>query len=151
MKLIKAVLVFVISFGLLVSSASARPAWLDRRPAETQRQDVLKKSTETLAKLYAAEPLAKEAVEKAYGYATFNDFSTKIVFLGSASGRGVAVNNKTRQRTFMNMYDGSEDGREAGRIFYVLYPIKPNSGDVSLYRKDDIYQRKITLTPDLVR
>ncbi len=103
MKLIKAVLVFVVSFGLLVSSALARPAWLDRRPNEKQRQEALENSAKILTKLYESEPNAKTAVEKAYGYATFSNFATKIVFVGSGGGRGVAVNNKTQQKTFMNM------------------------------------------------
>ena len=116
---IKTVFIFAISFAMVSSTASARPAWLDRRPNEVQRQDVLKKSAETLEKLYAAESHAKAAIEKAYGYATFNDFSTKIVFLGSASGRGVAVNNKTGQKTFMNMYE-AQAGLGLGVKSYIL-------------------------------
>lgn len=95
----------LISVAMISSAAFARPAWLDRRPNEVQRQDVLKNSSEILTKLYAAQPDAKAAVEKSYGYATFGNFGTKILFVGSASGRGVAVNNKTQQRTFMDMYE----------------------------------------------
>lgn len=100
---IKAVLVFVVSFGLIAGAASARPAWLDRRPEEKQRQVILEQSSEVLAKLYQSQPEAKAAVEKAYGYATFSNFGVKIFFAGSGSGRGLAVNNKTQQKTFMNM------------------------------------------------
>jgi len=116
---LKLIFVFVIGLAMVSNIASARPAWLDRRPNEVQRQDVLKKSAETLEKLYAAESHAKAAIEKAYGYATFNDFSTKIVFLGSASGRGVAVNNKTGQKTFMNMYE-AQAGLGLGVKSYIL-------------------------------
>lgn len=103
MKLIKTVLFFVVWFGLIASVASARPAWLDRRPEEKQRQVILDQSSEVLAKLYQSQPEAKAAVEKAYGYATFSNFGVKIFFAGSGSGRGLAVNNQTHQKTFMNM------------------------------------------------
>ncbi len=103
MKLIKMVLVFVVGFALIAGSASARPAWLDRRPEEKQRQVILEQSSEVLGKLYQSQPEAKAAVEKAYGYATFSNFGVKIFFAGSGSGRGLAVNNKTQQKTFMNM------------------------------------------------
>ncbi len=85
------------------SAAWARPAWLDRRPAEEQKQDILKKSAEVLAKLYAAKPEAQKTVEQAYGYATFSNFGVKIFLAGSGTGRGLAVNNKTGEKTFMNM------------------------------------------------
>jgi len=103
MKLIKTVLFFVVGFGLIASTAFARPAWLDRRPEEKQRQVILDQSSEVLAKLYQSQPEAKAAVEKAYGYATFSNFGVKIFFAGSGSGRGIAVNNQTQQKTFMNM------------------------------------------------
>ena len=103
MKLIKAVLIFVMSFGLIGGEALARPAILDFRSDDKQRQVILESSADVLLKLYQSEPAAKSAVEKAYGYATFSNFGVKILFAGSGSGRGVAVNNKTQQKTFMNM------------------------------------------------
>ena len=102
-KRFKIVCVVVIGCALLSSVAFARPAWLDRRPNEKQRQVLTEDSAQVLAKLYESEPAAKGAVEKAYGYATFNNFATKFVFVGSGGGRGIAVNNKTHQKTFMNM------------------------------------------------
>ncbi len=103
MKSVKKVLVFALSVGLIASAASALPAFLDRRPDDEQRQSILERSAEVLAKLYQSQPEAKASVEKAYGYATFSNFGVKIFFAGSGTGRGVAVNNKTRQKTFMNM------------------------------------------------
>ncbi len=103
MKLIKTVLILAVSLGLIASTASARPAWLDRRPEEKQRQVILEQSSEVLAKLYQSQPEATAVVEKAYGYATFSNFGFKIFFAGSGSGRGLAVNNQTQQKTFMNM------------------------------------------------
>ncbi len=53
--------------------------------------------------MYAAKPEAQKSVEQAYGYATFSNFGVKIFFAGSGTGRGLAVNNKTGEKTFMNM------------------------------------------------
>ena len=103
MKLIKTVLVFVMSFGIAANAFALRSAILDFRSNEKQRQAVLEDSAHVLTKLYESEPHAKAAVEKAYGYATFSNFATKFIFVGSGGGRGVAVNKKTGQRTFMNM------------------------------------------------
>lgn len=88
---------------MVCNIALARPAFLDKRPGETQRQDILKSSSEVLTKLYGTQPEAKKTVEGAYGYATFTNVGVKILFAGSGTGRGVAVSNKTGQKTFMNM------------------------------------------------
>lgn len=95
---------FVLLFVFLISgTASARPAFLDRRPAEKQKQVISEKSAEVLGKLYAAKPEARQTVEQAYGYATFSNFGVKIFFAGSGTGRGLAVNNRTGAKVFMNM------------------------------------------------
>ncbi len=99
----KVALVFFMSFGLIVNMVSARPAILDFRSDDKQRQVILDQSAQLLEKLYAAQPAAKNEIEKAYGYATFSNFGVKILLAGSGSGRGLAVNNKTHQKTFMNM------------------------------------------------
>lgn len=103
MKLIKTVSILILSFGIAANAFALRSAIFDFRSNEKQRQAVLEDSAHVLAELYGSEPHAKAVVEKAYGYATFSNFATKFVFVGSGGGRGVAVNNKTGQRTFMNM------------------------------------------------
>jgi len=94
-----------ICLGLSFQTPSvlALPAFLDRRPMEKQKQDILQRSGEVLSALYEHQPEAKTSVESAYGYATFSNFGMKIFFAGGGSGRGVAVNNQTGNKTFMNM------------------------------------------------
>lgn len=99
----KKALALAVGLGMVVSTALALPAFLDRRPNEEQRREILQQSSEILSKLYASQPAAKASVERAYGYATFSNFGVKIFLAGSGSGRGVAMNNKTKQKTFMNM------------------------------------------------
>ena len=60
---------------------------------------------ETLARLYKAEPSAKSAVAKAYGYAVFSNTGIKILLAGSGKGEGVAIVNKTKAETFMKMLE----------------------------------------------
>jgi len=64
---------------------------------EDKRADIQKMSQDTLHRLYKAEPPAKAAVEKAYGYAVFSNTS--------GNGIGMAVNNKTKGKTFMRMFE----------------------------------------------
>ena len=69
-------------------------------------RDSLRTMTErTLDKLYQEEPAAKVAVADAAGYAVFSDFGFKLLFMGGAQGKGLAVNKTTKQETFMKMVE----------------------------------------------
>ena len=49
------------------------------------------------------QPSARKAVESAAGYAAFSNFGMKILVAGGGSGKGIAVNNKTKATTYMKM------------------------------------------------
>lgn len=102
-KLFGTVLGLMLCLNLQAPEASARPAFLDRRAPEKQKADIEKQSQKILAALYKAKPETKQSLEAAYGYATFSNFGMKIFFAGGGSGRGLAVANKTQEKTFMNM------------------------------------------------
>jgi len=68
-----------------------------------QRQEILKKSEETLKQLYQVEPKARELIEKSAGYATFSNFGMKILIAGGGTGSGVVIDKATRKPVFMNM------------------------------------------------
>lgn len=72
-------------------------------PIEEARNDVRTMADNTLQELYARRPQARRAVEGSAGYAVFSNFGMKILLAGGGKGRGVAVNNATRQETFMRM------------------------------------------------
>ena len=72
---------------------------------EKQQQDVRDTAHKTLQQLYKAEPHAKTAVKHAAGYAVFNNMGVKILIAGSGTGKGIAVNNKTKKETFMKMIE----------------------------------------------
>jgi len=75
----------------------------DAKDNENKRADIRKMSQETLVRLYKADPAAKAAVDKAYGYAVFSNTGVKILLGGSGNGKGVAIDNKTGHETFMKM------------------------------------------------
>lgn len=68
-----------------------------------KQADVRKMERETLARLYRASPGAKQAVERAAGYAVFSNFGMKILVAGGGSGSGVAVDNASKKAVYMKM------------------------------------------------
>ena len=89
----------ILSFSLF-----ALPSWA-KEDINKQKADVRKMSTETLNRLYKAQPSAREAISKAAGYAVFSNFGMKIFVAGSGSGKGIAMNNKAKKETFMKMIE----------------------------------------------
>jgi lipid-binding SYLF domain-containing protein len=73
--------------------------------ANQERQEIRKTAQDILARLYKAQPSAKAAIGKAAGYAVFSNFGMKIFVAGSGTGKGVAVDNKTKKETFMKMVE----------------------------------------------
>jgi lipid-binding SYLF domain-containing protein len=102
-KLLGLISLVTLFLSLQIPAALARPAFLDRRAPDEQQHDILEKSAKVLSELYKHQPEAKTKVESAYGYATFSNLGVKILFAGGGSGRGLAINNKTRAKTYMNM------------------------------------------------
>ena len=72
---------------------------------ENEQKKVRKMAHDALHRLYKADPKAKAAVEGAAGYAVFSNLGVKILVAGSGKGQGLAVNNKTKNETFMKMLE----------------------------------------------
>jgi lipid-binding SYLF domain-containing protein len=98
------IFVIVLLLAAVVSPPSASGAD-DAKKKETAREDIVKMSDATLSRLYKAQPQAKTAVAKAAGYAVFSNFGMKILLAGSGTGKGVAVNNSTKKKTYMKMLE----------------------------------------------
>jgi lipid-binding SYLF domain-containing protein len=92
---------------LLAAAALAAPAApaAAGQTVEQRRASVRQMAHDTLARLYKAKPSAKEAVEKAAGYAVFSNVGAKILLAGGGKGKGVAVDNATKRETFMKMLE----------------------------------------------
>jgi lipid-binding SYLF domain-containing protein len=103
----KAIRMMVVSamvmmfLGLVACSTTP----LSKSDKEQQQDSVRDMANKTLSHLYTKHPTAKDAVTKAAGYSVFSDFGFKVWTLGGARGKGVAVNNATKQDTFMEMLE----------------------------------------------
>jgi lipid-binding SYLF domain-containing protein len=100
-RLFVSAIAITLLLGFTVTTVPLRAA--TEEEIKQKKADIRKMSGETLARLYKVQPLAKEAVSKSAGYAVFSNFGTKIMFAGGGSGKGIAVNNKTKKETFMKM------------------------------------------------
>ncbi len=90
---------------------------------EKKQKQVRNMAQDTLQRLYKAEPRAKVSVKHASGYAVFSDVGVKILFAGSGDGKGIAVNNRSKQETFMKMLElqaGLGMGVEKFRVVFVF-------------------------------
>jgi lipid-binding SYLF domain-containing protein len=70
---------------------------------DKKREKTRKMADQTLQDLYKLEPTAQAAIQKAAGYAVFNNMGANLLLLSTARGAGVAVNSQTKQETFMKM------------------------------------------------
>lgn len=70
---------------------------------EAARQEVQEAASNALNALYAAAPNARNAVERSAGYAAFSTFGMKLMVAGGTSGKGLAVNHRTRVQKYMKM------------------------------------------------
>jgi lipid-binding SYLF domain-containing protein len=90
---------------------------------ETKQKEIRKMAQDTLHRLYKADPKTKAAVEGAAGYAVFSNLGVKILVAGSGNGQGIAVNNKSKNETFMKMLElqaGLGMGVKKFRVVFVF-------------------------------
>ena len=91
----------VLMAVVVMFAASGAAFGADNRAKE--QAEVKKAGQDALNALYKAQPSARKAVESAAGYAAFSNFGMKIFVAGGGTGKGVAVNNKTKAITYMKM------------------------------------------------
>lgn len=91
---------------LLCFTVTTAPLWgASKEEINSQKADIRKMANEKIARLYKVQPSAKKAVSTSAGYAVFSNFGIKIFLAGGGSGEGIAVNNKTKEETFMKMVE----------------------------------------------
>ena len=88
---------------LMLACTLAMPGLASSASKADSRAAVRKAAQEALNAVYKVQPSARKAVESAAGYAAFSNFGMKILVAGGGSGKGIAVNNKTRATTYMKM------------------------------------------------
>ena len=91
---------------ILTFTGTAVPSWAaSKEDIKKEQDDIRNMSKETLSQLYKVQSSAKEVISKAAGYAVFSNFGMKILVAGSGTGKGIAVNNKSKKETFMKMVE----------------------------------------------
>jgi lipid-binding SYLF domain-containing protein len=118
-RLMVASAMVVLFLGLVACSTTP----ISKSNKEQQQDSVRDMANKTLDQLYMKHPAAKDAVSKAAGYAVFSDFGFKVWTLGGARGKGVAVNNATKQETFMEMLEfqpGMGLGASKFRVVFIF-------------------------------
>jgi len=124
------VITLLALFCFLATSAPLSAA--TKEQIEQQRVDIQKMADDTLERLFQTQPSAKNAIKKAAGYAVFSNFGMKILFAGGGSGKGLAMNNKTKKPTFMKMIElqaGLGMGIKKFRLIWVF----ENQGDLDTF------------------
>ena len=100
-RAISALLFLAFGLNTPVFAQFSNPFASDKTVAQ-QRQDILVKNQAILKQLYAAQPKAKDLIEKSAGYATFSNFGMKILIAGGGTGSGVVI-SKDKKPVYMNM------------------------------------------------
>lgn len=88
---------------MVLSGVLALPGVALAASKSEEQAEVRQAAQSALDALYKIQPSARKAVESAAGYAAFSNFGMKILVAGSGTGKGVAVNNRTKATTYMKM------------------------------------------------
>jgi lipid-binding SYLF domain-containing protein len=73
------------------------------KTGEEQSEAIDALAERTLKDLYKQEPKSKEEMGNSVGYAIMKNKFTKIPIVGAGSGYGVAINNKTEEKTYLKI------------------------------------------------
>ncbi len=103
--LVRGIIRGLVVTGILLCSSIALADEMTDEERQKLRGEIDAKTQEILNELYEESPDAKSHVENAAGYAVFSNFGMKIFVAGGGSGKGLALNNKTGERTYMKMLE----------------------------------------------
>jgi len=95
----------LMSVSLIIGSTPVMADMTAKEQSEAQKK-LRNEVKSILAHLYKLHPSSKAAINKAYGYAAFDNFGTNLGVVSTASGKGIAYENKSKKETFMRMYSG---------------------------------------------
>ncbi len=95
----------MVCLGLVACKSIPASEPMEEYEADELRGSIRDMASQTLSQLYQQYPETQSSVQRSAGYGVFSDFGFKFLFLGSATGHGVVINNATRQETFMEMVE----------------------------------------------
>lgn len=111
----------LIGTATLAPLAWAQEANKEAKAKTEKRAAIRKESQATLAKLYKAQPGAKTAIQKAAGYAAFDNFGMNLFVISTASGKGMVVDKASKKETFMKMLSGGVGLGLGAKDFRVVF------------------------------
>ena len=120
MNLRRNLLITSILIASLVGGCSTVP----KKSAQDHRQAVLKVRDDTLTEFYQLKDSGKAEISAAPGYAVFNSAGIKLLVVGAGGGRGVVVDNRNGENTFMNMVElgaGLGLGVKDVRVIFIFH------------------------------
>lgn len=88
-------LLLMFSLGGCLAPTGSTPE--DKRAAIQRMHD------DTLSRLFAQRPTARDVIDKAAGYAVFSNVNAQILWLGGGGGYGVAVDAASKFKIYMRM------------------------------------------------
>lgn len=105
----------------MVGAAKEQKQALTAEQKAAEREARLKIAADGLEKLYKIQPDARQAVEKAVGYAVFDISSIYAILLVGQKGKGVLFDNATKTPTFMlSTRAGTGPGVGKQRVFQIF-------------------------------
>ena len=109
-------LVVVLLPGAVWSGTSEK----DEMNAQHKREGTDLMAKDTLERLFEGSDTAKKLFDKTYGYAVFSNLKISLVISGGG-GSGVAVQNDTGERTYMNMGTAGLNLGLGGQKYQVVF------------------------------
>ena len=91
--------------GLVVVSVVLFSSAVGAELTDKEKQERRGEIDVQISELYEVSPAARSHIKSAAGYAVFSNFGMKILFAGGGSGKGLALNNRTGERTYMKMLE----------------------------------------------
>ena len=97
--------IVVMAIGIVVTAGlSFDEVALGKEATKAEKQAAIRKEAQsTLTKLYKINPGAKAAIQKAAGYAAFDNFGMNLFLLSTTRGKGIAVATAGKKETFMKV------------------------------------------------
>ena len=84
----------IVHFLAVVLLAAVALSAADKN--DEKRDKTRKMAAQTLQDLYKLQPTAQAAIQKAAGYAVFDNMNVNLLVMSTAHGGGVAVNSSSK-------------------------------------------------------
>jgi len=95
---------FLVFSLVLAFALPADAAFFKRKNPDEKRAEIQEIRKKSLSRLFEQDPSVEALVKKAEGYAVFSNFGMNLGVLSTASGKGIAHDNKAGKDVYMKMY-----------------------------------------------